>query len=152
AVIHSFDFNRQIDLHRLRQFVLVGIHADAGMELHRFESQHIAGTHHETSTVAWPTGTSMATRIDRTRACTCSAPSAAARTTADPTTTPSASAETCCACSGVDTPNPTHTGNVVTLRTRAIVAGRSAASAARSPVTPKRLMRYTNPRPAFTIA
>ena len=71
----------------------------------------------------------------------------AACTIALPTTMPSASAPTALACAGVEMPNPTQMGSGQTARSRAIDDGSVDASSACMPVTPSRLMRYTNPRP-----
>ena len=53
-----------------------------------------------------------------------------------PTMTPSASAPTCLACSGVPIPNPTHTGTDVCSRTRAIKSPSPSEMDVRAPVTP----------------
>ena len=58
-------------------------------------------------------------------------------TSALPTTTPSAKrADLARACSGVETPKPTQTGSGHAPARGATLASRSAASAARAPVTP----------------
>ena len=69
---------------------------------------------------------SIASRIARTSFTAASTLVSAARTIALPTTTPSASCATAAACSGPETPKPTHTGSVVALRRRSIVLGKSA--------------------------
>ena len=74
------------------------------------------------------------------------APSRSRRTRAEPTTTPSATSQTSVACSGVETPMPTHTGSEVAPVTRAATSRAESASTACSPVTPIRPTAYTKPR------
>src|SRR6185436_17705128 len=72
-----------------------------------------------------------------TRAPTAPAPpSPAARTTREPTITPSAISPTARACSPVEMPKPTATGTSVDSRTRRTVSARSGAISSRSPVVP----------------
>ena len=70
---------------------------------------------------------SIAFRSERTSDTAASTLVSAARTTALPTTTPSASAATDAACSGPEIPKPTHTGSFVAPRKRSIVAARPLA-------------------------
>src|SRR5438067_8248219 len=65
-------------------------------------------------------------------------PSRRRRTRAEPTMTPSASAQTSIACPGLDTPRPISTGLSVTALRRFAMTAAEAASEARSPVTPMR--------------
>ena len=67
-------------------------------------------------------------------------PSARAWIRALPTTTPSATDATSCACSGVEIPKPTATGNDTAARSRPTSCVRSSLSAVRAPVTPVREM------------
>ena len=66
------------------------------------------------------------------------APSSSRRTSAEPTTTPSATSHTAAACSGVETPMPTQTGRWVAPTTRSATSRAESASTACSPVTPMR--------------
>src|SRR5437588_46795 len=74
------------------------------------------------------------------------APSSSRRTRAEPTITPSASADTSTACSGVETPTPINTGRSVTSLRRLAIVAAEVASDARSPVTPISPTPYTQPR------
>ena len=62
--------------------------------------------------------------------------SSTSRTNAEPTITPSAYRATSAACSGVETPRPTHTGWEVTLRVRETRFSASTQTLVRAPVTP----------------
>src|SRR5207249_2719278 len=82
----------------------------------------------------------------RTRRSAASTPPAAnASTIALPTTTPSASRAVARACAGVLIPNPTASGSALAARTRATCSARSAGTWSRTPVTPRREMRYRKP-------
>src|SRR5262245_5935036 len=70
------------------------------------------------------------------------------RTSALPTTTPSATSPADLNCSGVEIPNPMATGSSVWRFSRSTRGRASSDSACLSPVTPVRLIAYTKPREA----
>src|SRR5581483_3011263 len=66
-------------------------------------------------------------------------------TIALPTTTPSTTLPSSATCSGLEIPNPTASGRFVTARTARTSGITLADNDSRSPVTPVRETRYTNP-------
>src|SRR5258708_20643967 len=125
------DRDHQVDLDWLRRRQLMRQNADKGLEPHCAQNNLVRHLCHAAS---------IARRISRAKVIAVATLSAAARTIALPTTTPSASFATAVAWSGRETPNPTQLGSEVAARRRSIDCGRSLARESCTPVTPRRLI------------
>ena len=88
------------------------------------------------STASQPASIARRSEATKSAAPLAPSPSSSRRISAEPTTTPSATAQTSAACSGFETPTPTSTGVSVTALKRRAITSAEAPSVARSPVTP----------------
>src|SRR5204863_5444109 len=122
------DVDAKVDLDRLRRGPLVRQDADERVKAHSAQRDldHVGRRY----------AASIAARSDAVSWRAASTLSPAARTIALPTTTPSAIRATAAACSGPETPNPTHTGSVDSSRRRCTISGSSLERLSRIPVTP----------------